>query len=226
MRQLTPSLTLAIIVVVLAACASRQQRNSNIETNCCVTNFAVPADGRRTSYFPAGLFQPDVVREKGFAESYSRSLKEMAEPSFQSMVKTGAESYRFLWLRSFHPGVAIRVWKCDRGYCLATKQLDSIDKVVGKEIHATAKLAIDRSRALTADEWNSFIDALNLANFWSLATVDGAPLANDGAEWVLEGAKESQYHVIARQSPDDGYYYEACLYLIKLSELKVDGELY
>jgi hypothetical protein len=153
----------------------------------------------------------------------------MAEPSFQSLVAANVESYRFLWLRSFHPGISVRIWKCSLGYCLTAKQLDSVDRYVDGKFVPSAKLAVNNSRPLSADDWDRFLSLLDRSYFWSLPTVDGGPMANDGAEWLLEGAIGSKYHLVDRQSPQTGDYRDACLYLLKLSELKVDaskGELY
>jgi len=231
MRRTTYRPTLLILVAILAGCASRQPSSPTASTDrdCCATTFEIPASTQPTSYFATGLFQPDQVREKGFVNWYSRSLREMAEPSFQSIVSVNVESYRFLWLRSFHPVVAVRVWKCARGYCMTAKQLDSVDEYVDGQFVSSAKLAINKSWSLSADEWDGFLAVLHRSHFWSTPTVDGKPMADDGAEWLLEGAKESQYHVVARQSPTVGDNYDACLFLLRLSGLKVDaskGELY
>lgn len=231
MHRITPRLTLLILFSVLVGCASPQPTNraASTDSDCCSTTFDIPANNQPTPYFATGVFQPDEVRDKGLVAWYSRSLREMAEPSFKSIVNANVESYRFLWLRSFHPGVAVRVWKCSRGYCMTVKQLDSVDKYVNRKFVPSAKLAINNSRSLSVDEWSGFLAVLDRSHFWSTPSVDGKPMAEDGAEWLLEGAKESQYHVIARQSPSDGDYYEACVFLLKLSALKVDvskGELY
>jgi hypothetical protein len=240
MQRINHRLTLLILAVFVAGCASRQPTDSvasndsaastaRTSNDCCATTFDIPANNRPTSYFPTGVFLPDESREKALVEWYSRSLQEMAEPSFKSIVSANVESYRFLWLRSFNPGVVVRVWKCSREYCMTAKQLDSIDKFVGRKFVPTAKLAINNSRSLSVDEWNSFLAVLDRSQFWSTPTVDGKEMADDGAEWVLEGAKGSQYHVVARQSPTNGDYYHACLFLLKLSALKIDvsnGELY
>jgi hypothetical protein len=45
----------------------------------------------------------------------------------------------------------------------------------------------------------------------------------DGAEWILEGARDGRYHVVARLSPQDGTYREACLYLLNLSKIEVEA---
>ena len=229
MKPIAPYIALSLVIIAsVAACSSHKAPGPEL-ISCCASNFTVPPNNQPASYFPAGTFQPDEVREKGLAPWYSRSLQEMAEPSFQSIVAAKVESYRFLWLRSFHPGISVRIWKCSLGYCLTAKQLDSVYRSVDGKLVPSAKLAVNNSRSLSADDWGGFLSLLDRAQFWALPTVDGRPLANDGAEWLLEGANGSKYHLVDRQSPQTGDYRDACLYLLKLSELKVDaskGELY
>lgn len=226
MWRITPLIVLSLFV--FGACSHKSTQQA---TTCCATTFDVPPNNQPTSYFPAGTFLPDELRDKHLVNWYARSLKELGEPSFQSMVASNVESYRFLWLRSFHPGVAIRIWKCSDGYCITSKQLDGVDRYIDGKFVPTAKLAVSNSRLLRDDEWDRFQSLLNGAQFWSLPTVDGKPMANDGAAWLLEGtsASNSKYHVVDRQSPMDGTYRETCLYLLTLSQLKVDAskhELY
>jgi hypothetical protein len=228
MKRITPRIFLSLVIVAsIAACSSHRAAPESI--SCCASSFTVPSNNQSTSYFPVGTFQPDEVREKGLVNWYSRSLQEMAEPSFQTIVAANVESYRFLWLRSFHPGIAVRIWKCSRGFCLTAKQLDSVDKYVDGKFVPSARLSLNNSRSLSGDEWDRFLSLLDRAYFWTMPTVDGGPTANDGASWLLEGTRGSKYHVVDRQSPQTGDYRDACLYLLKLSELKVDaskGELY
>jgi hypothetical protein len=200
------------------------------ENSCCHLSLDARAyESHPRSYFPAGTFLPDEVREKGLANWYSRSLQEMDEPSFQSILNDNVDTYRFLWLRSFHPAVSVRIWKCQQGYCVNAKQLDSVDKYIDGKLVPSAKLAVNSSHPLSADEWSRFLSLLERASFWSLPTVDGGPMAEDGAAWLLEGTNGAKYHVVDRQSPQTGDYREACVYLLKISGLKVDeakGELY
>lgn len=180
-------------------------------------------------YFRAGTFLPDELRDREFAKWYARSLTALAEPSLYALADTNLETYRLLWLRSFHPAVSIRVWKCERGYCMSVRQLDSLDEYVNGQFLPTAKLSVSYTRPLNFDEWNNFIHLLERASFWSMPTVDGKPLPNDGAVWALEGVKDSKYHIVDRLSPEDGSYRDAGVYLIKLSGLAVDeakDELY
>src|SRR4051794_28638610 len=55
------------------------------------------------AYFPIQLFSDFTV------EWYARELATMREPSLNHS-NCSPEIYRFLWLRSFHAPVAIRVW--------------------------------------------------------------------------------------------------------------------
>jgi hypothetical protein len=227
MMRITPCIVVSLGIVAVAACSSHREPTFK-PADCCATTFAVPSNNQR-AYFPVGTFLPREAPDDGLVAWYSRSLLEMAEPSFQSLVTANVESYRFLWLRSFHPGISIRIWKCSRGYCLAAKQLDSVDRYIDGKFVPTAKLAVNNSRSLSVDDWDRLQTLLDHAQFWSLPTVDGRDMANDGTAWLLEGSNGSRYHVVDRQSPQTGDYRDACLYLLKLSELKVDaskGELY
>lgn len=47
-------------------------------------------------------------------------------------------------------------------------------------------------------------------------------MGNDGAEWILEGVNGGRYHVVDRWTPGAGAYREACLYLLKISDLGID----
>lgn len=62
-----------------------------------------------------------------------------------------------------------------------------------------------------------------------MPTIDENPVGLDGAGWLLEGVKQDQYHVVHRQSPAEGAYRELCIYLLRVSGVKIDeskGELY
>ena len=230
MNRITPRIAISVAIIFAAVAACSSHKVSTVEpADCCASTFPTPSTNRPTSYFPAATFSPHDAPEDVLVAWYSRSLREMIEPSFESIVAANVESYRFLWLRSFHPGVSVRIWKCPRGYCLTAKQLDSVDRYVNGKFVPTAKLAVKNSRSLSADDWDRFLTLLNRANLWAMPTVDNLPAANDGAAWLLEGSNGSKYHVVVRQSPVTGDYYDACLYLLKLSALKVDaskGELY
>ncbi len=76
-----------------------------------------------------------------------------------------------------------------------------------------------RTRRLTTDEWYKFIKLLRQASYWQLST-ESKNGGKDGAQWILEGKKDKQYHLVDRWTPRRGSYSEACLYLLKLSGQK------
>jgi len=79
-------------------------------------------------------------------------------------------------------------------------------------------LIIDTSKTITADEWKGFKDIIEKGNFWKFPESTPGDIAEDGADWLLEG------HI-----PGDGYsfsgwvphrntlLYEAGAYLVNLT---------
>jgi len=145
-------------------------------------------------------------------EWYSKHLKAMDESSLNSMAESD-EAYRFLWLRTFHHPIAIRVWRKGEERNMVFKELD------GSGGYEPGKLIANRTRRLTTDEWDKFIKLLRQATYWQLST-ESKNGGRDGAQWILEGKKDKQYHLVDRWTPRRGSYSEACLYLLKLSGQK------
>lgn len=180
-------------------------------------------------YFPVGAFSPDEVREKGFVKFYSNALAAMDEPALASLKQGNIEVYRFLWLRSFHPAVVVRIWKSGDERCLSVKQFDGLGEYADDGYVFPKTFSANVTHPITEVEWKHFIELLGRANFWAMPTVDGEPLGMDGASWVFEAVRDGQYHLVDRQSPMSGEYREACVYLLEISGLKVDksrNELY
>lgn len=78
------------------------------------------------------------------------------------------------------------------------------------------------SRKLSDSEWCEFINLLDKADFWNRQKMDIGTLSQDGAMWSLEGVREDRYYVVGVLSPIDGPFYDACLYLMKISGLDID----
>ena len=142
----------------------------------------------------------------------------MKEPSLSLPRKRKTETYRFLWLRSFDNPIVVRIWRSESNVNLVTKQLD------GDGGHHPGKLVVTKARTLSNKEWGEFTKYLEQSSYWTLPT-DIGDIGNDGAQWVLEGARENRYHVVDRWSPKNGSYREACFYLLELSGLKL-GKIY
>ena len=166
-------------------------------------------------YFPGGVFSGNERRDEFRVRWYTEHLAAMGEPSLYFAYDPTGESYRFLWLRSFHHPVAVRVWSSGDEHFLVVKQLD------GAGGYAPGRLSVNRTRPLSKDEWDEFVRLLDGICYWQLPTEDSR-LGNDGAQWILEGVKDGRYHIVDRWSPDGGDYRAACLYLLKLSGLGVN----
>lgn len=169
----------------------------------------------RTMYFPHNILNDDEERDSKRIRWYSKHLKAMNEPSFLSVPDEVNETYRFLWLRSFHHPIAVRVWRIGEQRCLTVKELD------GEGGYEPGKITFNQSRELSEDEWVTFSVKLHHANFWELTTLGDDVVGVDGARWIVEGVKDNKYHIVDRWSPEYENYRSACLYLLKISGLKI-----
>lgn len=180
-------------------------------------------------YFPVGIFAPLEGGMNWHVKAYSSSLAAMQEPPLSSSKDKNTETYRFLWLRSFHEPVSIRLYRVKNQNYVTLKQLSSSGIVQDGQAIFPKNLTINETRTVSDPEWEHFQELLKKTDFWSMPTEDGKLPLNDGARWLLEGVKFGKYHVVNRQSPEQGDYREACIYLLRISGLKIDeskDELY
>jgi hypothetical protein len=162
-----------------------------------------------SKYFPpfrSGSAWADKVRP----DWYSKHLRAMNEHAVTSLKEE--ETYRFLWLRSFHHPVAIHVARS------GTKKFITAKQTSGAGGYEPGTLEINHTRPLSDDEWNEFMMVLEHTRYWQMPTDEGEP-GLDGARWILEGYREGRYHLVDRWTPQSGAYHEACLYLLKVSGL-------
>ena len=168
---------------------------------------------RRFSCFP-GLsvrVASEDVSSGPFRNWYSRHLEAMNELPLATLLNED-ESYRFLWLRSFHHPVAIHVWRTGEQYFMVVKRLS------GRGGYAPGTVDLYRANSLSEDEWDAFMLHLEHSQYWSMPTEDDR-MCNDGAQWRMEGYREGRYHAVDRQCPDAGAYRDACMYLLRQSGL-------
>jgi hypothetical protein len=180
-------------------------------------------------YFPAGTFYSHKKADEMAQDFNSARLAAMNEPVLSSLTAPDVEIYRFSWFRSFHPAVAVRLWRAGSERCMSVKQLDGLGEFQGDEYVPPRSLAVDQVRPLTAGEWDKFSSLLEGADFWGMSGKGDGARANDGASWIMEGVRNRQYHVVERQSPKDTTYGKAGVYLIRISGVRVDesrAELY
>lgn len=144
-------------------------------------------------------------------DSYSPALKAFAEPGLcsEALLNEKYESYRFLWLRTFHHPVFIQLINRAPGNAtLIYKELDGSAYGYGSLVeHKT----LDPFKALGKGELleNMVQEAFDLviqrakAGVWDQPyEVDDGTIELDGATWTIEAIKGGKCHVVKRWSPE------------------------
>jgi hypothetical protein len=166
-------------------------------------------------YFPAGIWEGYEGRDGFVNEWYSKHLTAMQEPSLLALPATQGEAYRFIWLRTFHHPIAIRLWRENSPAQLVALELD------GRGGYEPGIIIKNKSRRLSEQEWLEFLRRLNQTTYWTMPTEDPREGGNDGAQWILEAVREGRYHLVERWSPRSGEYRAACLYLLKIAGIGI-----
>jgi hypothetical protein len=135
------------------------------------------------TYFPKGTFGT-ISRYV-----YGYHLGIFREPSLlrESKEKSGSQSYRFLWLRTFHHAVVIRVDVLNDGTGTLTTKASSGEAGFGAP---ERKIIDDITRSLSQLEVKSLLTLFNETRFWVIPTAENVhETGEDGADWLLEGVK-------------------------------------
>jgi hypothetical protein len=173
---------------------------------------------------PKGFFpkSPADRRDRNFDpvqnEWYGKHLRAMNQRSLLTGKSNtdDLETYRFIWLRTFHHPVMVEI---TRG------RLEGILRSIetnGAGGYDPGKLYRTDNKSFSKEEWCHFNELLNQANFWSTPSIDEDVGGYDGSQWILEGVRGDRYHVVDRWTPHEGAYYQACLYLLTLSGRDVE----
>jgi hypothetical protein len=205
------SIAVACVLLVVVPSTWPQNKSKAIPRNPPDTN---------PQYFPKGAFQDSSESGwfQGFKERwYAKHLRSMHEPSlFEASKNNSLVAYRFLWLRTFHSPIAIRL----------TIRIDGTGTLIGKMTNGkggynAGNLTLNESHELTKAQVEGFLGLLRKAAFWSTPSEDGAG-GNDGAQWVLEGVENGRYHIVDRWSPEKSDFEQLCLFMFKQSQIRVD----
>jgi hypothetical protein len=184
----------------------------------------------QTEYFPPGILD-DLEQSSHFKEQwYSDQLRALKEPSLWELSKTQkTEMYRFLWLRSFHRPISVRLDIHQDGTGLLTTKSTN-----GQGGYKPGELVINKTRALTKKQTSQALARINGNGFWGLPSYEKpkegigtngektVEIGLDGAQWILEGVKDGKYQVTDRWSPKDGPIHNlGTMMLIDLAKLKL-----
>ena len=133
----------------------------------------------------------------------------------------GRELFRFLWLRSFHPPVIVRIERNSQGYALVAKVL------TGAGGYDPGKIGRTTEHVLSAEDMRKFKEHVRSAWFWQSPTVpppSGSAVV-DGAQWIVEVVDGEQYHVVDRWSPPErDAFRELGLYFLRLARIQIESD--
>ena len=176
-----------------------------------------------SGYFPRGTYAYGWKGREAFMnEWYGKHLKAMGEPSLLKESRPDTDVYRFLWLRTFHNPMAVRVERNGSTMKLFLKELS------GSGGYEPGRLIESKMITLDQSEWCGFMSMLEQANYWN-KPLERNDTGVDGSRWILEGVSEGRYHAVDRFSPDDGDFREACVYLLELAGVEtatLDDDFY
>jgi hypothetical protein len=156
----------------------------------------------QATYFPPNCLDESPKSSQFKEQWYSKQLSGLHETSLWEASRATAQVqvYRFLYLRSFHHPIVVRVDVNKDGKGLLTTRIGS-----GRGGIEPGHLIVNKSRKMSAEETSWFVDRIDELGFWQLPTYEKSDeIGVDGAQWILEGVKDGKYLVVDRWSPDRG----------------------
>lgn len=180
-----------------------------------------PAVDAAGYYFPPGALAPDPERQRGREAWYSRMLRAMNEPSLSCGPTEATEEYRFLWLRTFHRPIAVRVWNGAGGPHLIAIQ------TTGRGGYEPGGVEKQVRKALSQEDWHTVVASVKSARLWSTPTEIEQRAGLDGAQWIVEGRRAGRYIVEDVWAPPDGGDRQLGLRFLHLAGMPIpNDELY
>jgi hypothetical protein len=195
----------ALVVVVTATVVACTPAHKKEESNTVKASEV-------SRFFPAGALGGGESQQ-GYEEWFGKHLRAMKENPIHPG-QQGTLVLRFLWLRTFHHPIVVRLVKTDTWHITA-KQTD------GQGGYEPGKITHQEDRALTKAEAEELEANLHQLGFWDFPPQQGRA-GLDGAQWVLEAAEAKRYHVVNYWSPKEGPLHDFCLHLLQLTKLDID----
>jgi hypothetical protein len=156
------------------------------------------------------FFPPTFDRFR--SEWYGKHLVAMDEPSLFELAASGGSALRFLWLRTFHHPIAVRLHRSEGIVKLVALRL------TGQGGYEPGTIDVRIERDVDEADWIRVEAALDAARFDDPAPEVG--LGADGAQWIVERARGGEYRMLDRWSPDvagpHGDFRHACETFLRL----------
>lgn len=200
-------LTISIILFSVSNSIAQSEKNlaNNFLTDTSKNDFHFPAKTEIDSPFFVGF-------NGGTNDWYSDMLTALQEPVLYDTA-SNKNSYRFLWLRTFHHPISVRIEK-EESSCKVYWKMCS-----GQAGYSAGNLILTKEKIVEINDWKTISKQLSNANFWNLPSEndnDGL----DGAMWIFEAATQEYYHVVSRwcAKDEDKIFARCCLYLLSLTD--------
>jgi len=165
--------------------------------------------------FPPGVFGQDAYKEHWYASL----LAAMREPSlFETARKGEITEYRLLMGLNGR-ALSFRLELLVDG----TGEL-AVARVILHSGKPDSVLVKDRV-PVSAERVHEFQTLLQKADFWKSDTEEKRGKVRygmDGTQWVLEGVRNREYHVVDRLSPKDSDFARACIFLMTLTPMNLE----
>jgi hypothetical protein len=153
----------------------------------------------QTRDFPKGSLGPTPQQDEFKQAWYSSELRALQEPSlFASAENRNTECYRFLWLRTFHHPIAVRLNVRPDGSGVLSVKVAS-----GTAGFSPGSLRENRTVAVNQQQVRAFQIQVDQVGFWRLGR-EVKSGGNDGSQWIIEAVKDGKYHLVDRWSPKTG----------------------
>ncbi len=161
----------------------------------------------------------NYIDEIGFTKNdvdwlTSQLLDLKESPLSEIEINPNLEIYRFTWLRSFDSPITVRIEKSEN----EVKIYWSVGN--GKGGYKPKGVKIKRKRKISLEQWLVFKKLVSKSNYENLEN-NHYVLMTDGATWTLENKTNEKYFAKKTNSPSKEFE-ETCLYLIKLTKLKIE----
>lgn len=179
-------------------------------------NQIIFTDGISQEYFPKGIFYDREELDSFINSWYSKNLIAFNEPSLYELSSdTNIICYRFVCLRTFDNPFLIRILQNKDGTGLLYFKRSS-----GAGGYEPGELIEEKTIVISKENMNKLLNKIENEHYWKLDNKDRS-MGCDGSQWIIEGIKNGNYHLVDRWSPETGSIKVLGLYFIELAQMTI-----
>ena len=163
----------------------------------------------QSKFYPPGGLGHDDDWDHFRSDQLSGCLRSFKEASIweASRKHVPGAVYRFMWLRSFHPAISVRLnITADGAGVLTTKVSNGCCDCAPPPAGTKQKpFRVQTTvREISAPELRRFLSCVEAVHFWTLHSRNDSLPGPDGADWVIEASNAGRYQLIDAWSPPTG----------------------